>query len=173
MTKAAILGTALSFLTFNAAMAASEQTAPTPDLAWDGFYVGGEFGGGLGTSRKDFSNNASTGDFRVDGVIGGATVGYNRQWGNLVAGLEGDLSGSGIDGNTSCPNHAFTCGTNTDWLATVRPRIGYTMDSFMPYATGGLAVGDVNVHSFLNTTGGNGVNYTQTKVGWTTGAGVE
>lgn len=65
--------------------------------------------------------------------------------------------------------------TNTTWLATVRPRVGYALGNFMPYVTGGLAVGDVNVKSFLTSTGSgaNGVDFTKTQLGWTAGAGIE
>jgi outer membrane immunogenic protein len=140
---------------------------------WSGFYLGVEGGDGFGNSRKNFSAGTSTGDFKIDGAIGGGTVGYDKQWGNIVAGLEGDFSWSGVDGRTSCPNRAATCETNTTWLATVRPRIGYALGNFMPYVTGGLAAGNVNVKSFFNSTGVEGVDFTKTQPGWTAGAGVE
>ncbi|MGA7325106.1 MAG: hypothetical protein WBX25_11615, partial [Rhodomicrobium sp.] len=147
----------------------------SPAAAWAGFYAGAEIGGGIGTSRKDWSDpSATTGNFTVDGVIGGGTAGYNMQWGHLVAGLEADFSGSAVSGSANCGNPAFTCATNTDWLATVRPRVGYAFGQFMPYVTGGLAVGDVHVHSFLKAPpGGKGDDYTDVETGWTAGAGVE
>lgn len=145
--------------------------APVPD--WSGFYLGIEGGGVFGSSKKNFSNATSTGDFTVDGAIGGGTVGYNHEWGPIVAGLEGDFSASGVSGKTTCPTPTFTCETNTSWLATVRPRLGYSLGNVMFYATGGLAVGDVNVRSYLNATGGGGVDFTKTEVGWTAGAGAE
>jgi outer membrane immunogenic protein len=43
----------------------------------------------------------------------------------------------------------------------------------MPYLTGGLAVGDVNVRAFLNSTGVGAEDFTKTQLGWTAGAGIE
>lgn len=142
---------------------------------WSGFYLGVAGGGGFGSSQKTFSNGMQTPEFKVDGAIVGGTVGYNKQWGNIVAGLEGDFSWSEVHGSANCPNPVFTCQTNATWLATLRPRVGYALGNFMPYVTGGLAVGDVNVKSFLTSTGSgaNGVDFTKTQLGWTTGAGIE
>jgi len=55
----------------------------------------------------------------------------------------------------------------------VRPRAGYALGNFMPYVTGGLVVGDVNVKSFLNSTGNQGVDFNKTQLGRTAGAGIE
>ncbi len=81
-------------------------------------------GGGFGTSRKDFSIGDSTGDFDITGVVGGLSGGYDRQFGNIVAGIEGDFSGSSVSGSKNCPNPAFVCQTDSGWIATVRPRCG-------------------------------------------------
>jgi outer membrane immunogenic protein len=142
---------------------AASVSAPliTPAFDWSGFYLGIEGGGGIGSSSKSFIAGTRTSDFTVSGAIGGGTVGYNVAW------------GSGIAGSTDCPNRMFTCGTRTNWFATVRPRVGYSFGNLMPYVTGGLAVGDVNVHSFFKPTGGGGVDFTKTEFGWTAGAGLE
>ena len=51
--------------------------------------------------------------------------------GQVVAGIEGDVDWSGINGttNNSCP---LGCKTSNTWLATVRGRLGYAADRFMP-----------------------------------------
>jgi outer membrane immunogenic protein len=146
---------------------------PTPSLSWTGYYIGGEIGGGFGTSRKDFIQGTTTNDFSVSGVIGGFTAGYDQQFGSVVGGLEGDISASGVKGDTDCPNRLFTCGTQNHWLTTVRGRLGYPLDHFMPYVTGGVAAGDVRVFSGLKSTGGGGVDFTRTEAGWNVGAGLE
>ncbi len=174
MKKLATISMAvLPFLTLAPAMADSGQQSYVSASNWTGPYIGAEIGGGVGTSHKDFNDRTHTGDFTVSGVIGGGTAGYNKQWGKIVTGLEGDFSDSGINGSTSCPNHAYSCETNTNWLATLRPRVGYALGNFMPYVTAGLAAGDINVRSFLNTTGSGGVDNTKTQIGWTAGAGLE
>jgi outer membrane immunogenic protein len=63
---------------------------------WSAFYLGIEGGGGIGSSDRHFFIGTSTGNFEVDGAIAGGTVGYNKQWGNLVGGLEGDFHGAAL-----------------------------------------------------------------------------
>ena len=158
------------------ACAADFESPPAlaPIFNWTGFYLGGEVGGGFGTSRKDFLyRGTTTNDFAISGAIGGGTAGYNQQFGSFVGGLEGDISGSGVQGETNCGNTLFNCGTKNNWLATLRGRFGYAFDNFMPYVTGGVADGDINVWSGLKSTGGGGVNFTTTKAGWTAGVGLE
>lgn len=131
---------------------------------WTGFYIGVNGGGGWGGS--EWSNGlGSTGTFDLSGAVVGGTVGYNWQMNQVVFGLEGDMDWSNIRGSTPCG--ITSCETRNNWLGTVRGRIGYAFDRFMPYVTGGLAVGDIKAERpSLGTT-------TQTNAGWTLGGGVE
>jgi outer membrane immunogenic protein len=134
-----------------------------PAYNWSGFYAGVNGGGGWGTSNWD-----TAGSFNVSGVVVGGTAGMNWQLGHAVLGLEGDVDWSSLKGSSSaavtCPGG---CSTSNDWLATVRGRAGYAFDRFLPYVTGGLAVGDIKA----STPGFAGA--TQTNAGWTAGGGVE
>jgi outer membrane immunogenic protein len=102
----------------------------------------------------------------VSGWLAGATAGYNYQFGQAVVGVEGDIDWSGINGSTTnlCPGG---CETSNSWLATVRARLGYAADRFMPYVTGGAAFGNIRAStpSFAETSTDN--------TGWTLGAGLE
>lgn len=128
---------------------------------WTGFYIGVNGGGGFGSSTWD-----RTGSFNMTGGLVGGTLGYNYQFGQGVVGLEGDIDWANINGstNTSCP---LGCKTSDNWLSTVRGRLGYAADRFMPYVTGGVAFGDVR------TTTPGFAGATNTNVGWTVGAGLE
>jgi outer membrane immunogenic protein len=129
---------------------------------WSGFYLGINGGGGWGTSQWDGVDK-----FGISGALIGGTLGYNWQWGQWVAGIEGDLDWSGIKGttNTFC---APGCTTRNHWLSTVRGRVGYAMfDRFLPYLTAGIAAGDVAATVPGLPAG------TSTTAGWTVGAGVE
>ena len=108
-----------------------------PPYSWTGFYVGINGGGGFGTSNWD-----STGSRNISGGLVGGTVGYNYQFGHAVVGVEGDMNWADINGSTTnaCP---AGCKTSDSWLATVRGRLGYAADRFMPYVTGGAAFGDI------------------------------
>ena len=100
---------------------------------WTGFYLGINGGGGWGRSQWDGVDG-----FDVSGGLIGGTIGYNWQVGQLVIGAEGDIDWSGMGGTSTvlCPPG---CTTRNDWLATVRGRVGYAFDRFLPYLTGGLA----------------------------------
>jgi outer membrane immunogenic protein len=137
-----------------------------PPYNWTGFYIGINGGGGFG--RSTISNAfGSTGQDVSGGLVGG-TLGYNYQTGPWVFGLEDDGDWSGISGTTNsavCPT--ASCQINNDWLATVRGRVGYAYDRFLPYITGGAAFGDIKL-----TPAGFGGSTTD-KAGWTLGGGIE
>jgi outer membrane immunogenic protein len=132
-----------------------------PVYNWTGFYIGINGGGGWGRSRWDSADR-----FDIDGGMVGGTVGYNWQYGQWVFGLEGDVDWTNISGSTT----AFCtlgCQTKNSWLSTVRGRLGWAVDRFLPYVTGGVAIGDVTA----STPGFAGRD--DTNVGWTAGGGVE
>ncbi len=61
------------------------------------------------------------------------------------------------------------CETRNKWLATVRGRLGYAFDRFLPYFTGGLALGDINATLPVPVLPGGSIS----SAGWTVGAGLE
>ena len=134
-----------------------------PPYNWTGFYAGINGGGGWG--RSDFSAPVSSSAFDTSGGLVGGTLGYNYQMGQVVFGVEGDADGSWIRGSTACG--VTTCETRNNWLSTVRGRLGYSIDRFMPYVTGGAAFGDVKT-----SIAGTG-DSRETKAGWTIGGGLE
>ena len=130
---------------------------------WSGFYLGVNGGGAWGRSSWTTTNG-----FDTSGGFVGGTIGYNYQADQAVFGIEGDIDWADINGSVSavgCPS--TSCKTSDDWLSTVRGRLGYAADRFMPYVTGGLAVGDIKA-SLPGLSGGNATN-----VGWTAGGGIE
>jgi outer membrane immunogenic protein len=133
-----------------------------PTYTWSGLYLGVNGGGGLGWSNWD-----TAGGFHTDGGLVGGTIGYNYQINSVVLGGEGDIDWSGIRGSTTSLGCPAGCTTSDSWLATVRARLGYAADRFMPYVTGGGAFGNVNA----STPGLGGGS--MTSAGWTVGAGLE
>src|ERR1700686_1431174 len=121
------------------AMPAKAPAYVTPVYNWTGPYIGISGGGGWG--RSDFSAPLSSGSFNTSGGLVGGTLGYNYQIGQVVLGVEGDLDWSNIGGSTTCG--VTTCETRNHWLSTARGRLGYAVDRFMPYVTGGAAFGDI------------------------------
>jgi outer membrane immunogenic protein len=128
----------------------------------------------------------------MDGVIGGAQIGYNWQMSNWLIGLEADIQGSG-----QRSDHPFLCATGVctppfgvvavfpgpevaanlhqklEWFGTVRGRVGVAvMPTLLLYATGGLAYGEVDSSALIGGVGALSSN-NNTQVGWTVGGGVE
>jgi outer membrane immunogenic protein len=134
---------------------------PPMEYSWTGFYLG--LNGGYGFGRSNYSGPG--GSFDAGGGLFGATVGYNWQTGPLVFGLEGDIDWSGMNGSGACG--LTSCSTRNDYLSTIRGRLGYAMGRWMPYVTGGAAIGNVktSIAGFGDTN--------NTKGGWTVGGGIE
>jgi outer membrane immunogenic protein len=164
--KIASLAAVAAFAAFTPAAFAADMPvaqapveAMVPDRAsfdWTGFYVGAFGGYAFGEADSDVLGGSD-----VEGALAGGTVGYNHQIGQWVVGLEADGGWSGIDNDDD--NLAYD--TGLDWLTTVRGRVGYSFDSFMVYGTGGAAIGEVTYD--------NGVEDSDTRIGWTAGGGVE
>jgi outer membrane immunogenic protein len=126
---------------------------------WTGFYIGLNGGGGWGSSNW----NGVPAKFDVSGGMVGGTLGYNWQFGTWVVGLEGDIDWSNINGS-DCGGF---CQTKNDFLSTIRGRVGYTFDRWMPYVTGGAAIGNIKATSPGSS------DVSGTNVGWTVGTGIE
>jgi len=198
--SAAIAGLAIVVPAMAADMAVK---APVPVYApsWTGCYVGGNVGGGWGqnTGTRGIINagNATlnagvsvpvTLNTGSSGVVGGGQIGCNYQAGSIVLGAETDIQGSGIQGSSTVfipsPDGGITDPSTShgneriSWFGTARARLGFTLgDKLLLYGTGGLAYGGVkDSASFVLTPSGDG-NYagatSETKSGWTAGAGGE
>jgi outer membrane immunogenic protein len=171
-----------------------------PGYNWSGFYIGGNVGGAWGRSDFDFqpfggwfpenvTQLSADGAARVNSsnVSGGVQAGYNWQINRVVVGLEGDIQYIGLrKTNTFTQNgtfatlttpYVFTETAKSDWLATVRGRIGFTADHVLFYGTGGLAIADSRSSDILafptlaaaTSTG----SRSDTLFGWTAGGGIE
>ena len=166
----------LSFLlsTSMAASAADLEYTPTA-YDWSGFYLGGHIGGAWGDKDWDrvrgyFGSGPSAGisSYDVDGIIGGGQIGYNIQSGSWVFGLEGELSGSGVDGSDRPSGNWFE--TDVNLISTLTGRVGIAADRVLFFAEGGLAIVD---EDHAHNSGGGIINANETRLGWTIGGGVE
>lgn len=178
------------------------EPAPAPErfaYEWTGLYIGVQGGIGGGTFKHAFSHIADPleefGDFNVHeditafGAFGGVQVGYNQQLAsNWVVGVEADLSASGIKARDSQSYDFVDFGefgnrvveTKIDWFGTIRGRLGYAMDNFLIYGTGGAAYGSIKTSATRNDFWNYGADsdsdshsFSDTKWGWTAGAGFE
>ncbi|MBK3662117.1 carbohydrate porin [Bradyrhizobium diazoefficiens] len=144
---------------------------------WTGFYVGGHFGYGdaaFGPGTNPLPEQGVVLPHSATGLTGGYQLGYNRQFANrVVLGIEADAT---FTSPTDGPELALVPApfhTTIDYVGTVRGRIGYAFDRFMPYLTGGFAWG----HTRININDGDGVTSLfpvgHYQAGWTAGLGLE
>ncbi|WP_063687417.1 outer membrane protein [Bradyrhizobium stylosanthis] len=164
------------------------KAAPAATVySWTGFYVGGNVGGGMASSRFDdpcfycTSATPTTGFF-----TGGAQVGYNYQFGRGLVGIEADFNGNSrfkgalLGGDDS---RAMNVGLKADTSGTIRARAGLVVDNVLAYVTAGAAWADVRqtgveffnfmpFPNFGNTTGVT-ANSSGTVWGGVVGIGVE
>jgi outer membrane immunogenic protein len=137
------------------------------------------------------------GNNNLDGFVGGGQIGYNYQIGNFVIGIEADAQYADLGNRRNTGTTvavlpagavapAFFGATNTslssvDFFGTVRGRLGFAMDRFMVYGTGGFAYGDgggnrncvVAATGFVVTAGACGNNNNDFRTGYAAGGGVE
>jgi outer membrane immunogenic protein len=120
------------------------EPPPSGMLNWSGFYVGATGGYAWGNpSFQDF--NGSGPNVKISGGIFGGELGYNWQAGNIVYGFEADFQ-NGPKGHDriGTPGGATFCGSgicrvDTAYFGTVRGRLGYAMNQWLAYGTGGWA----------------------------------
>ena len=124
---------------------------------WTGWYGGANVGYGFGTNTINYgpldpvpsSILGFVSPQLADdpkGFLGGLQLGANKQVGNIVYGVETDISYSQIRDSVSGPLIISTFVTSgqqkLDWFGTLRARLGIVMlDRSLIYATGGLAYG--------------------------------
>ncbi len=139
-----------------------KQVAPAPAPScfdWTGFYAG------------------------VLAELGGL-IGYNYQWNCWVLGVEADggylwareSNDTGVFLTPDTLDKRVHSSFKTHYLMTFAPRFGYAFGRYLPYVTGGLAVGDLDFFQEIRTpqTGFHQTaRTTDTNAGWMVGGGLQ
>ena len=182
-----------------AASAMFAQTSPSDD--WTGFYVGGHAGITVGRTGVNTStifsptgyfdptspaaiNSAGAQTVESNGFNGGGQAGYNKQFGRFVVGAEADFGVARIN-KEIVSGDEYPCCTSTfeiaqsvktNWMFTARPRVGVTAGPALLYATGGLAMTDVEYNAVFTDTDSDAfetASFKKTRTGYAAGGGVE
>ncbi|WP_414475511.1 outer membrane protein [Microvirga sp. M2] len=166
-------------------------------MSWSGWYLGAH-GAWLGDSGEAVRTDAAgvapaalpaRAGLRASGLGGGAQVGYLWQVGEVVAGLEADLSALDVGQGRSSLGVDGPFALRTDlssqlrWFGTLKGRVGLVLPSLAPfvasslvYVTGGLATAQIE-HQGAITVVPPGVGPAARRTGWrpgfVVGAGAE
>ena len=178
------------------------------DFRWSGAYLGGYIGGAWGnakvtttagtvTDTSYFTSNATINavaqkgsqTFIPSAFIGGVQFGDNWMFKNYIYGFVLDYGSLSLHDDNEVQNstqpddsgsYSIKTSFNTDWMYTIRGRLGWAPNLAWPamiYGTGGLAVTKLNVSnqfSDTNTLAGVGAGSNSTTInGWTIGMGIE
>jgi outer membrane immunogenic protein len=107
------------------------------------------------------TTNSSTAGFAIGGELG-----YNWQMDHLLVGVETDAGAFDVRQSRShtftstvavnppgtFPQFTLSQSVKTDWMWTLRPRIGYAWGPWLAYLTGGLAVTDARISAAFSDT---------------------
>jgi outer membrane immunogenic protein len=159
---------------------------PPPPFSWNGFYIGGEFGGVQANGTVTDSLFGLSASPSHAGWLAGGVVGYNFQTANnIVFGVEGDFDWTSIsttgDGVPTALG-LLQASAKTDWVTSLAGRIGISADQVfygggggggvLFYVKGGGAwVG--NSASITDLNNGLSASASNTNSGWLVGGGLE
>jgi opacity protein-like surface antigen len=131
---------------------------------WTGFYLGAFAGAGVGNAdwgfQPGFFPAGGTGaNSRPAGVLVGGAAGYNKQYGQWVVGLEGDIAATNAKGGAGCATNEFNalfpigqnCNADVKWVATGTAKLGYAWDRVMVYGKAGGAWADTKLDAACNS----------------------
>ncbi|GIL38038.1 OmpA family protein [Roseiterribacter gracilis] len=198
LTAALLAGTAQAQQSSSSSSSSSSQwfsSTPTPGtFNWSGLY-GGINGGfspsignkietqGVGANAANVLSGRRPGSITNDreGAVAGGQVGFNWQTGNIVYGAEADFDWADLNHTQnyySALNDRAQFNQHQYTLGTVRARVGYAFDRWLPYVTGGWAYGRYsNGANFYSNAPGTPLAFTGNQSGfgsgWTAGGGVE
>jgi len=156
---------------------------------WESQFTWSDFGTGYFAPVESVITPYSNTKLKHTGFIGGGQLGTNVQISNYLIGIEADFDYVDLNVNRNVlspvsfalsvsPSNIIET-VSTDWLSTIRARLGYLKNNLLVYGTGGFAIAKIQYTdqmTFLPPTAIPGSAYqSQQKVesGWTAGGGVE
>jgi outer membrane immunogenic protein len=155
---------------------------------WSGFYLGGHAGVAFTSSESTVPGLGvvavgpgslidTTTEFlehSASGFAGGGHLGWQKQWGNIVAGLEVAYTAldADITSHTSILGVPVARSTEVSNLLLVTGRLGYANDNILAYAKGGYASAEVEFDLRVGAPGVVGSS-SDREHGWTAGVGLE
>jgi len=141
---------------------------------WSGVYMGGELGYGWGKATSN-AYGLSASD-NTDGAVYGLFLGAQRHFtSGLVLGAQvtydwASMNGSG--GISGLPKGvSSSSNAKLQNMLLAEGKLGYAMNTWLPYATIGGACAESHVNGSIGTVAASSNNFD--KCGWTLGAGID
>ena len=144
---------------------------------WSGFYLGGSAAYVMHDAgwrdRDGWAARQSISE-DVNGWGAGGHAGYSVQCDELVFGLEGGWNWADVSNARNYDGNRYTVRSSLDSYATLRGKFGLATGHVLLFVTAGIAYADVDYSWDLNPidpccSG----KYSQSKLGWTGGGGIE
>lgn len=175
-------------------------------LGWNGFYAGINAGAAVGTAEMALDPSGSfrgptasdiadgnfwrgTKDLASAGFTGGLHAGYQIERGKFLLGLEAEADYLGLRDSSSVTAQVPASGNTyrldqkveTDFFASLRPRLGYMPDTFsghlMLFTTAGVTLTHARIDQKFTQINvayySEGLSEDRMLIGWTAGGGLE
>lgn len=181
--RLAALGAIAALLTCHAPAIAADldftkSEAAAASYDWSGVNVG--IHGGL--HNTDITTEAAaTPNHNLEDYLVGGQIGYTMQAGPLVYGVEADLSY--VNGDSTVPDGNYiTQDAQIDAAGSLRGNLGFAVNSFQFYGTGGIALAKVTYgencpagvpFGFCSGAGEFSESDSNVHIGWTAGVGAK
>lgn len=120
-------------------------TLPAPSADWSGLYVGGQLG---------YGDIGSSGALGGDGMTGGLLAGYRADFGQFVAGVEGNFDWADID---------IGGGATLESISRLKLVGGYDLGPALVYGTVAAVRADTSLGADNGWGAGIGVDYALTQ----------
>ena len=169
---------------------------------WTGMYIGLNSGVVFGKGHTDVTVPNEAGSYfgptsvaSIDGIgerkledlgyTGGVQAGFDQQLGPVVFGLVTDFDRFDLNDSDHVLQTYPCCGPSayqiqntleTDWLFTLRGRLGFALDRLLVFGSGGIAVTDLKEHFEFTDDFGPAQEsgfIRAARIGWTVGGGLE
>lgn len=178
MLAAAILGGMTNHV-FSADAAEPIAVVDGPEAYdWSGIYLGVQ--GGYAWGSTDFGYVGSSfpaEDYDINGGFLGGSVAARWQHNRAITiGVEAEANLAEVEGRELLvfPPVVESRDSDINWFGSLNAELGFVLDRWLIYGTGGVAVADID-YRFSLTNGNGGINYVDSAqtVGWTVGIGID
>ncbi|WP_438466941.1 outer membrane protein [Marinomonas sp. PE14-40] len=143
----------------------SSTASPTSQVEYDGSYFNDNSSG----SDRDQVNPILQKELDGNSISGSLFLGYHFQTDRFVYGVEADLTHSdfsesmsegptNFDTTSGTSNFTITSSAKSDYMLSIRPKVGYTTGNFLMHFSAGPVISEFSTTNTYSDTHGTGHN---------------